>query len=89
MNELANNLKLLREDRKYTKKEIAELIGTTWHSYKNWENGRYIPTLPSLINLSKVYNISLDELVGLKEIKESNLINKGIYVENTENEETK
>ena len=76
MGNLAENLTLLRKDRGYTRQDIASLIDTNWQTYKNWEYGRTEPNVGFLIKISTLYQISIDELVGVKEIRESKLINK-------------
>jgi transcriptional regulator with XRE-family HTH domain len=73
---LAENLTLLRKDRGYTRQDIAKLINTNWQTYKNWEYGRTEPNISFLIKIATLYQVSIDELVGIKEIRESKLLKK-------------
>ena len=57
-------LKDLRTDKDYTQKEIAEFLKIGRTQYNRYENGiRDIP-IDLLIKLAKLYNTSIDYLVG-------------------------
>lgn len=56
----------LREARKktgMTQDQVAEVIMISRVTLSHWENGRSLPDIASLISLSDLYEISLDELV--------------------------
>lgn len=78
MSVLGDNLTILRKDRGYTRKDIEKLIGINWLTYRSWEYGTYEPQIEWLIKLSTLYQISIDELVGIKKIKESSLLKSRI-----------
>ncbi len=60
-----NRLKLIRKDRNFTQREIAELLGVSAIEYNYYENNsRNIP-LKRLIKLALYYNTSVDYLIGL------------------------
>ncbi len=60
-------LKDLREDADYTQKQIAELLFITQQQYSLYEKGyRDIPTT-ALITLAKIYNTSVDYILGLSD----------------------
>ena len=55
----------LREDHDLTQKQLAEYLKCSQQVYSNYELGqRDIPT-EILINLSKLYNVSTDYILGL------------------------
>ena len=55
----------LREDKDLTQKEIAKFLNCSQQVYSNYELGqRDIPT-DILIKLSKLYNVSVDYILGL------------------------
>lgn len=54
-----------REDKDMKQIEIAKLLGTTQKQYSRWETGEYQIPLEKLIYLARIYNVSLDYLVGL------------------------
>lgn len=65
-----------------TQEELGEKIGKTSQFISNIETGKRKPSLPTLLNISKILNLSLDYLVYDddidKEIKE-NIYMKQIY----------
>ena len=63
-------IKELRQEKKLTQTQVAELLGIDQRVYSNYETGkREIPS-HHLIELAKAYEISLDYLVGLSDIRE-------------------
>lgn len=76
MNTLGENLVLLRTDRGYTRKDMETLLEVPWTTYRSWERNIYEPKLKYIVKLCTLFNVSSDELLGIKKIKESNLINK-------------
>lgn len=55
----------LREDRDFTQKQLAKKLNCSQQVYSNYELGqRDIPT-DILIKLSKIYNVSVDYILGL------------------------
>lgn len=60
---LATRLKQKRNDLQLTQEEIAEKIHVSRQTISNWENGRNLPDINSLVLISEIYAISLDELM--------------------------
>lgn len=60
-------LKQFREQKKWSQKDLADLLGTTRDTIANWESGRGKPSIEMLIKISTVFNTSTDILLG-KEI---------------------
>lgn len=56
-------LKQQRLQKNLTQAKLAELLGVSIKTISNWENGRNYPDIASLITLSNLYSISLDQLV--------------------------
>ena len=56
-------LKQKRNEIKLKQKEVAEKIHVSRQTISNWENGRNLPDLSSLILISDIYAVSLDELI--------------------------
>ena len=61
---ISMNLKRLRKIHQYTQENIAEKINVSRQSIANWEKGESAPVIDSLVKLSKLYNVSLDNLVN-------------------------
>lgn len=58
------NLRVIREDRGYTQRQIAEVLETTQQYYSDYENGKRDIPIRVYITLSKFYNVSIDYLAG-------------------------
>ena len=57
----------LREDHDFTQKQLAKKLNCSQQVYSNYELGqRDIPT-DILIKLSKIYNVSVDYILGLSD----------------------
>lgn len=61
--EISERLKEARKNTGMTQSEVADKIMVSRVTLSHWENGKSLPDIASLINLSNLYNISLDELV--------------------------
>ncbi len=62
-------LKDLKEDADLTQKEVADLIGVSMNHYGKYERGETDIPLEKAIILAKYYDVSLDYLAGLTNIK--------------------
>lgn len=62
--ELANRLADLRKEHGYSQEELADKLKVSRQAVSKWERGEASPDTDNLIELAKIYNISLDELVG-------------------------
>lgn len=58
------NLLLFRKQNKLTQGKVAEKLGVSQQSYAKYEQGLTEPDVESLMTLSKLYNVSVDELLG-------------------------
>ncbi len=71
MQELYNFSKIIKELRKQsgmTQKEVAEKLAIKTQSYQSYETGITVPSLQKFIKLADLFDVSLDFLVGRKEI---------------------
>lgn len=69
----SEKLKQLRILNNYTQYDIAEICNVTRSAVSNWENGRRFPESTVLQILSKIYNVSIDDLLGDDELKYNSL----------------
>ena len=70
MSIFGSRLKYLRESKELTQKELATLIGTSNVMICKYEtNDNAFPSYEHLIKISKVFNVSLDYLLGLTDDK--------------------
>lgn len=56
-------LKELREANKLTQEDVAKYLNISRQSVSQWEKGASTPDIDNLVLLSRMYNITLDELV--------------------------
>ncbi len=63
-NNLANNIRSLREARGFTQQQMAKLAGVPRPTWANLESGAANPTLAVLIKVAAALQIRLEELIG-------------------------
>jgi len=61
--ELQSQIKKYRNQLSLSQDELAEKIFVSRQSISNWENGKTYPDIRSLLLLSEVFGVSLDQLV--------------------------
>ena len=64
---LSQRLKTCRRNHKYTQKEVAIYCDITEKAYQNYELGTREPKISILMRIAKLYQVSLDYLVGMKD----------------------
>lgn len=60
--EIEKRLKDARVKAGLTQEQVAEKVMVSRQTISNWENGKSLPDIISIMNLSDLYQISLDEL---------------------------
>ena len=60
---MRNRIKNLREDHDYTQQNVADAIGITQRKYSYLETGTQQLTDEILVELAKLYNVSIDYLL--------------------------
>jgi transcriptional regulator with XRE-family HTH domain len=58
-------LKELREDRDLSQYDIADILQMSQTGYSKYETGEVAPSVKALIVLSNLYNVSIDNMLGL------------------------
>ncbi|WP_255255282.1 helix-turn-helix domain-containing protein [Bacillus pseudomycoides] len=61
--ELGNKLKELRKEHNYSQNQLADKLNVTAQAVSKWENNKCAPDIINLIQLSDLYNVSLDYLI--------------------------
>ena len=61
--EIGSKLKEARMNSKLTQEKVAEEIEVSRQTISNWENEKCYPDIISVIRLSDLYNVSLDNLL--------------------------
>lgn len=65
-------IKELRKVQDWTQEELANKISTDKRQVSLYENDKYLPSIDTVINISKVFNISIDYLL-FEDIPKHNL----------------
>lgn len=63
--DIGKKIKLLRISHDFTQEELSEKVDVSVTSVRCWEYGSKLPSANALAALSKVFNTSTDELLGL------------------------
>lgn len=81
--DIANKLKNKRKEHNLTQEQISQKLHVSRQTISNWETGKSVPDIYNLVELSNLYDISLDELIKedivmMKELKKENKVRKMI-----------
>ena len=66
---MKNRLRDLRKNRRLTQEEFGEIISVTQQNISKYENDVYEMPIDVLVKVSKYFNVSIEYLLGLTEIK--------------------
>lgn len=61
---IGENIKRLRTTNGLTQKDLAEKLFVTAQAVSRWENGEVEPSATTLYEMSKIFNVSIDEIFG-------------------------
>lgn len=61
--DLGKKIIAMRNEKNLSQEQLAEKLNVTRQTISNWENGKFYPDIDSLVNLSKFFNVSLDNLL--------------------------
>jgi transcriptional regulator with XRE-family HTH domain len=61
--EIGQRLSRARTGAQLTQKQVAETLHVTRSTISNWENSRSYPDIASLVQLTTLYQMSLDQLI--------------------------
>ena len=66
-------IKKIREENNLTQKEFADKLGVTFQAVSKWENGKNIPDIAILKQISEEFHVNIDEILeGKRKEKEKN-----------------
>lgn len=63
--EFGKRFKKIRVENNLTQKEVAKRIGIDQTNISCWENDKTRPEYENLIKLSQIYDVTIEELLGL------------------------
>ena len=73
---IGNFLAELRKEQGLTQEALGEKLGITNKTVSRWENGNYLPPVEMLQELSKLYNVSINEILCGERISKENYQSK-------------
>lgn len=66
---ISDNIKSLRKQKGLTQKELAELLHVTSQAVSRWEKGNVEPSVDTISNMAKIFEVTTDEIIGGPENK--------------------
>ena len=63
---IAENIRVLRKQRKMTQEKLAEALGVTVGAVHKWEAGLSVPELEMIVRLADFFDTSVDVLLGYR-----------------------
>lgn len=63
---IAERIKMLRENKHLSQTELSKRLGITRSSINAWEMGISTPSTTYLVELSNIFHVSVDYLLGLE-----------------------
>lgn len=71
MEGFVERLRKARTARRLTQARLAELLEVSARVYNRWERGTSIPKLDTVVKIAEILEVTVDELVGRRELSES------------------
>lgn len=62
-----NNIRALRETQNLTQQDLADQLGVSRQTIISLENGRYNPSIMLAYRISKIFNLSIEEVFLFEE----------------------
>lgn len=73
---ISDNLKELRKKKNNTQEDLAEFLTVSINAVSKWERGECYPDIELLPKIASYYDISVDDLLGVGEIKKQERIDE-------------
>ena len=61
--DFGKQIRQIRKDAKLTQEQMAEKLNVSRQAVSNWENNKNLPDLEMIITISRVFGLSLDQLM--------------------------
>ena len=60
----------LRKDKGISQQDLADVLGVSFQSVSKWETGTTMPDITLLPGIAEYFNVSVDELLGLRPLRQ-------------------
>lgn len=74
LEKIGSKITIQRKEKGLTQLELAEALYVTHQAVSKWENGKSIPSIEVLIELTTLFDITIDYLLDSSEVKDNDYI---------------
>lgn len=67
--EFKDRLKMLRKEKNLTQMKLGELLNYGYTAVANYESGRNQPSISDLKKIASIFNVSMDYLLGVNDVR--------------------
>lgn len=86
---VGKNIKAQRDQKGWSQQDLASQLQLTRQTISKWELGRSYPDIENLVRLSKLFDVSTDELLDLKLAKPKKTVFSWLFHKRSANQMTK
>lgn len=72
---IGENLKNLRKSKDITQEMLGDFLGVSFQTVSKWERGDCFPDIIMLPSLANFFEVTIDELMGMNEIRNKQYLN--------------
>jgi len=62
----------LRKERGWSQEELGNKLDTSRQTISKWESGQTTPEMNKLLEISKIFNVSIDRILNNRHIRKHN-----------------
>ena len=66
---MANRIRELRQEKKITQLQLSSQLEVTQETISAYENNVHMPSLAALMKMSKIFNASMDYIMGQSNVR--------------------
>lgn len=75
---LGENLRYHRQSKGFSQDMVAAKIGVSRQAVTKWESDKSYPSSENLLALASIYNVSVDELIGIKKKNDNKILKSNL-----------
>lgn len=66
-NEFGKNLRELRTEKNLSQPDLGNIFSVSRQTISSWESGQREPSIDTLVNIAKFFNVTTDYLLGAED----------------------